>query len=215
MARSFLCAFATFTVVGIAAGTGCRSTGVGDPCIPEQEYDPAFLGFDVGQVNVESKSFQCETRVCLVNHFQGRVSCPYGQSAAGSAPAGATACTLPSSQKRVGVDDQGNPLTSAGAEVKPQCVDRVAANAVYCSCRCANEQGRTDDGARYCACPDTYVCTQLVPSIGPFDQGVTGAYCVRRGTEYNAQTGACGALCAPGGNDGCNGTQTGGGADGG
>ena len=65
------------------AGTGCSASGVGDPCIPEQEYNEQFLGFSQKEVNVESKSFQCQTRVCLVNHFRGRVSCPYGQTAAG------------------------------------------------------------------------------------------------------------------------------------
>jgi ankyrin repeat protein len=38
-------------------------------------------------VNVESRSFQCETRLCLAANFQGRVSCPYGQSLAGGASA--------------------------------------------------------------------------------------------------------------------------------
>ena len=56
--------------------------GVGDPCIPEDEYQTAFTGYGETEVNVESRSFQCETRVCLVNHFRGRVSCPYGQSEA-------------------------------------------------------------------------------------------------------------------------------------
>src|SRR5688500_16223768 len=59
---------------------GCVSGGVGDPCVPEDEYSTGFSGFSKGEVNVESRSFQCETRVCLVNHFQGRVSCPYGQT---------------------------------------------------------------------------------------------------------------------------------------
>ncbi len=58
---------------------GCQSGGVGDPCTPEDEYQPAFSGFSPSEVNVESRSFQCETRVCLVNHFRGRVSCPLGQ----------------------------------------------------------------------------------------------------------------------------------------
>src|SRR5262249_14304000 len=59
---------------------GCKSGGVGDPCVPEDEYDQNFSGFAVTETNVESRSFQCETRVCLVNHFQGRVSCKYGQT---------------------------------------------------------------------------------------------------------------------------------------
>lgn len=60
-------------------GSSCGGGGVGDPCVPEDEYLTTFSGFSVGEVNVESRSVQCLTRVCLVNHFQGRVSCPYGQ----------------------------------------------------------------------------------------------------------------------------------------
>ncbi len=61
-------------------GSNCGGGGVGDPCVPEDEYLTTFSGFSVGEVNVESRSFQCLTRVCLVNHFRGRVSCPYGQA---------------------------------------------------------------------------------------------------------------------------------------
>lgn len=60
-------------------GSNCGGSGVGDPCVPEDEYLTTHSGFSVGEVNVESRSFQCLTRVCLVNHFRGRVSCPYGQ----------------------------------------------------------------------------------------------------------------------------------------
>jgi hypothetical protein len=58
---------------------GCESGGVGDPCVPEDEYKESFSGFDLNEENIESRSFQCQTRICLVNHFQGRVSCPNGQ----------------------------------------------------------------------------------------------------------------------------------------
>jgi hypothetical protein len=64
--------------------TACQSGGVGDPCVPEDEYDSQFAGFKVSEENIESRSFQCETRICLVNHFQGRVSCPLGQQAPAS-----------------------------------------------------------------------------------------------------------------------------------
>src|SRR6478735_2910960 len=66
--------------LGLAA-LGCTPGGVGDPCTPEDEYQNNFNGFQVTETNVESRSFQCETRLCLVNHFQGRVSCRMGQSA--------------------------------------------------------------------------------------------------------------------------------------
>ena len=73
---SALAALVTLAVVPMA----CQTGGVGDPCTPEDEYDAEFAGFDLGQEYIESRSFQCKTRICLVNHFQGRVSCPLGQS---------------------------------------------------------------------------------------------------------------------------------------
>jgi hypothetical protein len=70
-------------VVGLATiPLACQSGGVGDPCTPEDEYDASFSSFSVLDGRIESRSFQCSTRICLVNHFQGRVSCPLGQSAA-------------------------------------------------------------------------------------------------------------------------------------
>jgi hypothetical protein len=83
MTRSILCGLLALISVG-ALGVvpiACQSGGVGDPCTPEAEYDTTFAGFKVGQDFIESRSFQCSTRVCLVNHFQGRVSCPFGQPA--------------------------------------------------------------------------------------------------------------------------------------
>ena len=58
---------------------GCESGGVGDPCIPEDEFKENFPGFSLIEEYIESRSFQCKTRICLVNHFQGRASCPRGQ----------------------------------------------------------------------------------------------------------------------------------------
>ncbi len=82
----------------VVAIPACADEGVGDPCTPEQEYDTTFNGFDEKEVNIESKSFQCRTRICLVNHFRGRVSCPYGQNSDGSpryASPDSPACTVP------------------------------------------------------------------------------------------------------------------------
>ena len=63
----FMLAVASLGLIAL----GCESGGVGDPCIPEDEYNPSFSSFSSEEVNVESRSFQCETRVCLVNKFQG------------------------------------------------------------------------------------------------------------------------------------------------
>jgi hypothetical protein len=230
MFRSYLAALGPMAaalfaaaVVAVISGTGCSATGVGDPCIPEQEYDQNFGGFDPREVNVESKSFQCQTRLCLVNHFQGRVSCPYGQNAGATAAFNSStganepcdkqqkpsdqnsACCTPGIYQKVtptsnvtmaGGDGGGPPPTDLS--VKPNCTDRTANVAVYCSCRCANVDGKTDDGANYCSCPDGYDCSQLVAQTGVAGENLTGAYCVKHNTQYNPLTSCTGtAGCDP------------------
>jgi hypothetical protein len=196
-----LVAVAAAATVVVVSGTGCNGTGVGDPCVPELEYQQSFLSFSRTEVSVESKSFQCQTRACLVNHFQGRVSCPYGQtSTAGSTiglgPDGtaATACKTPGLKNPVnGVvswttgPSNGHTLTdpAKGAVVDPQCTQRTADTAVYCSCRCANIDGKTNDGFNYCSCPDGFTCAQVLSSIGIGNEGLTGAYCIKANTDYD------------------------------
>lgn len=198
MTRAILGALITATTAILLTNQGCKSTGIGDPCVPDQEFNTDFSGFDERQVFVESKSFQCQTRLCLVNHFRGRVSCPYGQDAEGKPPADVPEGTA----GRFGCFAYGNdPENEADAKdefrVKPQlpgdlgncvasqCQDRQAADSVYCSCRCADVNGRTDDGAVYCECAEGYACEQLVSSIGGDNEGLTGGYCVKNGTKFN------------------------------
>lgn len=177
---------------------GCETGGVGDPCVPEDEYFPDFAGYSETEVNVESRSFQCETRVCLVNHFAGRVTCPYGQTEditprfdengqqiSGSPPDDPRVCRIPGTQNE--------PIT---VPVRPQFYSRTAAaspkrtgqgrveDAVYCSCRCANAEGNTDDGARYCECPSGFSCTRLIDSLGLGSTQLAGSYCIRDGSTF-------------------------------
>ena len=144
----------------------CQPGGVGDPCTPEDEYIDTFPGYAVKEVNVESKSFQCETRVCLVNHFQGRVSCKYGQADKGNN------CTIPGT------------TTAIVPAVSPQIATRTADKAVYCSCRCDGD----DKNARYCKCPSGYACDHLVDDLHLGGAQLAGSYCVRDGTQYDAAT---------------------------
>lgn len=168
----------------------CQPGGVGDPCTPEDEYTPNFAGYNANEVNVESKSFQCETRVCLVNHFQGRVSCKYGQEAAGTATS--ANCYVPGTAPVVGaVPTTANiPITQV---VSPQAGNRTADKAVYCSCRCDGD----DKNARYCKCPSGYACSHLVDDLHLGGGQLAGSYCVRDGTEYDAKN--PGADCSPAG----------------
>lgn len=159
--------FALLGAVGLALLTpGCPAEGIGDPCVPEDEYSPTFSGFAVTEVSTESRSFSCQSRLCLVNRFQGRVSCPYGQETDSS---GAARCTLPGSDAKVGVS------------VQPQLLDRRADDAVYCSCRCDGP----DPKARYCECPNGFRCSPVVPDFSLGGAQLPGSYCLREGSEYD------------------------------
>jgi hypothetical protein len=164
---------------------GCESGGVGEPCTPEDEYQPDFSGFAQTETNVESRSFQCETRVCLVNHFQGRVSCPYGQTAEQAAN-GTGNCKIPGSSDKIAVP------------VEPQLFERKTSQTVYCSCRCDGE----DANARYCECPSGYGCLKVVTDIGKGSGQLAGSYCIKDGTEYD-RTRVNPKLCGQGGAQDC------------
>ncbi len=149
---------------------GCQSGGVGDPCVPEDEYDQTTSGRGIDEVGLETRSLQCETRLCLINHFQGRVSCPYGQTDADLAKPDTdpARCRVPDSTDAVTV-----PVSAWNTS-------RPAARAVYCSCRCDGP----DPGARYCECPSGFSCTSLVPDFGFGATELPGSYCVQDGTAY-------------------------------
>jgi hypothetical protein len=173
-------------LLGLAA-LGCTPGGVGDPCTPEDEYQQNFNGFQVTETNVESRSFQCETRLCLVNHFQGRVSCRLGQPAPplddmGRPIAGADyhpSCSIPGTA----VSTDANSPDNINVEVKPQLKDRQTDKAVYCSCRCDGP----DKNARYCECPEGFQCELLVKDlkITLGASNLAGSYCIRSGSRYN------------------------------
>jgi hypothetical protein len=209
MTRTILAGLAVSVFAVALSGTGCQSTGVGDPCTPEKEYDPTFAGFVEQEVSTEGESFQCMTRLCLVNHFQGRATCPYGQDSMGNPIPPATAgCVTPGISSPVtGPLSNGKPIDPMiGEAVSPQCTDRSKDQTVYCSCRCADING-TQNGGNFCNCPDGFTCTQLVSSLSAAsDQGLTGAYCIKSGTAFNSTSGATtcttcggvnGANCGP------------------
>ncbi|MFZ1864327.1 MAG: hypothetical protein WAU39_08910 [Polyangiales bacterium] len=93
------------------AGTGCSSSAVGDPCVPEQVPEGGFLP---SETYLETSSVQCATRVCLVRELQG------------GNPGG--------DPNNLQEDDcpQGEATCVSAAEVE---------RSVYCSCRCAAPAG--------------------------------------------------------------------------
>lgn len=189
MTRRILAQFAAFAPIVLGALTfGCQSGGVGDPCTPEDEYQKAFAGYKASEVNIESRSFQCETRLCLVNHFQGRTSCPYGQDKA-------TVDALPTDATRAEYVAAHNMCTIPGTSDEPitvpvdrGCENRKKSDAVYCSCRCAGP----DPNAKYCDCPSGYECKELLKDIGLGSKELSGSYCVKAGTAYDTSF-----VCSP------------------
>jgi hypothetical protein len=178
---------------GAESGPAPSTAPIGASCTPTAEQSPSFAGFSPGEVGIDTGNPACGGAVCLVNHFQGLTTCPFGQDSAGNPPPGAAACRTPGGQPVAPHDP------STGETVQPQCADRRSSNSVYCSCRCANADGRSDDGATYCACPGGFTCMQLVAAIGTGDT-LSGAYCVEDDTSYDVSS-ACDQFCLPSAND--------------
>ena len=150
MTRTILAGLSVSVLAVALSGSGCQSTGIGDPCTPEKEYDPTFAGFVEQEVSTEGESFQCQTRLCLVNHFQGRATCPYGQDAMGHPiPPAANACATPGISLPITgpLNTNGTPVDATiGMKVQPQCTQRTKDQTVYCSCRSADINGTQNGG---------------------------------------------------------------------
>ena len=136
----------------------CQSGGIGDPCTPEDEYNPQFAGFKVTEENIESRSFQCQTRICLVNHFQGRVSCPLGQEGLVDATQpGRHACTPDNTSACA----EGEVCTEAAA-LAPECDPEDEDNG---SGDCAGFGGVCDSQGRFCRCNTSADCLGAGPTF--------------------------------------------------
>lgn len=148
---------------------------LGEPCTPTVENDSSFPFFTAGSTLLETGAPGCASGSCVVHNFQGRVSCPYGQSEeqAQSDPA----CFVPGT---------GAPVLTA---VEPQLLSRPAEAAAICSCQCDGP-----GGGSFCECPDSMECAPLFDDAGIGALGPLGSYCVPRGSLV-AETGRDGPVC--------------------
>jgi hypothetical protein len=155
---------------------------IGTPCIPSEEQKRDFPGYETTEVSVERGGETCSPGVCLVAHFQGRVSCPYGQPSNGMAdPTTGIAMVQPglaSFDYCYMAGARQDPTTMIARPVQPQLVDRPPEKAVYCSCRCDGP----DPKGSYCACPGGYVCEKLLYGGG---EPIEGSYCIKIGTQVD------------------------------
>lgn len=191
----------TATFLLTILGCGGEAEIVGQECVTESEYSAQIGGYSTDEIAVEMGSPSCDGDVCLVNNFQGRVTCPYGADDAnvskfvellGMDPAAALAYArtpdpktgaLPRICLVSGAD--GSSVDDYVLEsVAPQLESRPPSDAVYCSCRCAGPPGASDPAggpAEYCECGEGFGCVHLVEDIG-FGDIAAGSYCVRDGT---------------------------------
>lgn len=167
MTRSILCGLFALISVG-AMGVvpmACQSGGVGDPCVPEDEYNTQFPGFKVQEENIESRSFQCSTRICLVNHFQGRVSCPLGQGPV-------TACNDPSDTS---CPNGGECVEST--TLTPECTCK-AGDTAGCAAACGNGLV-CDPKLNICTCTSSATIANVNYFCSPLDPSCKDPLCTR------------------------------------
>lgn len=143
---------------------------MGAPCSTGATEFINFRGYEPNAVEMGSQSPSCASTICLVNHFQGLPSCPYGQSQQ-------ELDTLPGDSPELCRADGGELVPFP---VKPQLLERRAEDTIHCSCRC--------DGADaedvYCDCPSGFECSLLVSPLGLGDTDLGGSYCIKAGTLY-------------------------------
>lgn len=188
MTRSILSGiFAIFGISAIAlVPTACQSGGVGDPCIPEDEYNPEFAGFKVEEENIESRSFQCDTRICLANYFQGRVSCPLGQAARVPCEPGGNAC-----------EGEGEECVEAAALADQECTENSQCDAVS-----GEGKGKCNPDGKFCectegGCPQGYACDTKAKQCKSYVCHKPGSCQVAKGDATEGDNGDKGC-CVPG-----------------
>lgn len=153
---------------------------IGAPCVPSEEHEPGFPGFQPTEVSVDLGSSDCATGACLVNHFRGRVTCAYGQPDPSASSDPTDQCFTPDAAHER-VTAQVDPWIARAASAP---LGRKPDQAVYCSCRCDGPD-KTQD---YCQCPSGFECTPLIPDIGNGTTSIAGSYCIKSGTDVSDPT---------------------------
>jgi len=156
---------------------------VGDACFPEDEAIAKFNGTNIKEFGFSRDSTRCGPDLfCLRYHFQGRVTCPYGQTQEemDTLPVDDPArCRVP--------DEQGN-MTSQPVTlpVAPQLLERRPEDVIFCTCECGNDPT--------CTCPAGFECEAPIPR----NWGI--AYCIKSAFKYD-RTMPPTAVCEKAGTD--------------
>lgn len=172
--RIALCSAVTMAgTLACGEGEPVETVELGAPCIPDVEFDESFSGFDVDEISIQTGDLGCGGNFCLVHHFQGRVTCPYGQTAdaiVSLPPDDPTRCRRLERRNA----EEVAPDRGVLVPVLPQISGRPADESVFCSCRCA---AREPD-APVCACPNGFECAPLFDDPSFQGTALGGSYCV-------------------------------------
>jgi hypothetical protein len=151
-----------------------KNLPMGAMCPPTDEWFPQFSGYSVSEVTVLDAFDFCASAICVVDHFSGRRSCPYGQAAPENEQQfESPACLLPDGRARVSV------------AVVPQVVGRPPEDTMYCSCRCAGP-----GPGPFCSCPAGFECRHLIDDVG-LNADHAGSYCMKPGPAFDGQYESC------------------------
>jgi hypothetical protein len=168
-----------YTTIAHPVPQVAEAAPIGASCVPEDERHVDFAGYSESEANVITGVPGCDSGICLVNHFRGRVTCPYGQTETDLETV--PGCFLPGSEIAVTVP------------VQPQFPDRLAVDAVLCSCRCAGP-----GSGPFCDCPSDMECASIIEDVGVSDPGLDpdlGSYCIPRGTAWTGTASLDGTRC--------------------
>jgi hypothetical protein len=178
---------------------------VGAPCTPTLERDPAFAGFKITETTLEAGAPECGGGICLVNHFQGRVSCPLGQPEPADA-SGQVGCTPE-------VNSQGHPVEGQGSCLAGELCRQAASLSPACDfgqggdkqCQAAGV-GSKCNAEGFCECSADVDClgTKAVSWCDPATRRCLAYAC--QGPGGCQQAGAppssnAGKVCCPPGGD--------------
>jgi hypothetical protein len=139
---------------------GCPEEMVGAPCVPETDKGEFNSTLKGSTYSIETRSVQCETRICLTKTELNT--------------AGTTAeCTACLSLSETN-DDTG------------ACVDECDSAQLkysFCSCRCRDSDGNTfqtnpDKYDYLCECPPNTQCEKVIEAIEGAPEKITGSYCI-------------------------------------
>jgi hypothetical protein len=142
---------------------GCKEEMVGAPCIPETDKGAFSATLSGTTWSIETRSVQCETRLCVTKT----------QSLEGLVSAEQVAACLAASP--------------ADKNVLEECWEGddgpVQAKYSFCSCRCKDIAGHTvntnpDKYDYLCECPPNTKCVDVLSDIEEAPDKVKGSYCV-------------------------------------